>query len=148
MVEDQDRLELVDVLTQVERGMTRRLAAALKPDDVGVEEWRALSALAESAGQAMSELAEFVLVPPPTLTKLVDRLVSENLVYRRIDPADRRRVLVSLTPRGRRLHRRLRRVVEATLSPVYGDSEAAELTQRLGEIARRLQQDSSSPPQS
>lgn len=141
MVDGQDRPELIDVLTQVERGMTRRIAAALQPHDVGVEEWRALSALAESSGQAMSELAEFVLVPPPTLTKLVDRLVSANLVYRRIDPSDRRRVLVSLTPRGRRLHRRLRGVVEATLSPVYEDSEVSELARRLGEIARRLQED-------
>lgn len=147
MVEGQDRPELIGVLTQVERGMTRRIAAALKPHDVGVEEWRVLSALAESSGQAMSELAEFVLVPPPTLTKLVDRLVSENLVYRRIDPADRRRVLVSLTPRGRRLHRRLRLVVEATLSPVYEDPGTSELARRLGEIARRLRQDASSSHQ-
>ncbi len=147
MVEGQDRPELIDVLTQVERGMTRRVAAALQPHDVGVEEWRVLSALAETSGQAMSALAEFVLVPPPTLTKLVDRLVSENLVYRRIDPEDRRRVLVSLTPRGRRLHRRLRGVVEATLSPVYEDSEVSELARRLGEIARRLQEDVSSSHQ-
>lgn len=147
MVEGQDRPELIDVVAQVERAMTRRIAAALQPHDVGVVEWRTLSALAESSGQAMTELAEFVLVPPPTLTKLVDRLVSDNLVYRRIDPTDRRRVLVALTPRGRRLHRRLRGVVEATLSPIYGDSEASELAQRLGEIARRLRQDLPSPRQ-
>ncbi|MGW1008318.1 hypothetical protein [Streptomyces sp. NPDC002520] len=45
-------------------------------------------------------------MPAPSLTKLVYRMVADNLVYRRPDPAGRRRVLLHLTPRGRTLHRR------------------------------------------
>jgi DNA-binding MarR family transcriptional regulator len=49
----------------------------------------------------MTEIAEFAMVQAPTLTKVVDRMVSANLVLRRVDDADRRRVLVFASDRGR-----------------------------------------------
>ena len=47
----------------------------------------------------MSEIAEFALVPAPSLTRLVDRMATDGLVHRTVDARDRRRVLVHLTPR-------------------------------------------------
>jgi DNA-binding MarR family transcriptional regulator len=43
-----------------------------------------------------------VLLLAPKLSKLVDRMVSANLVHRRTDHADRRRVLIVVSARGRR----------------------------------------------
>jgi DNA-binding MarR family transcriptional regulator len=43
------------------------------------------------------------MLQPPTLTKVVDRMVSANLVLRRADETDRRRVLVFASDRGRQL---------------------------------------------
>ncbi len=54
----------------------------------------------------MSEIAEFALMPAPSLTRLIDRMVTDGLVYRTVDARDRRRVLVHLTARGRDLQRR------------------------------------------
>lgn len=51
-------------------------------------------------GAPQTGLAESAFLPPPTLTKLVDQFVDQNLVHRRADPYDRRRVLARLTPRG------------------------------------------------
>lgn len=132
--------DLSQLLASTERLIRRRLAAALRsagPHGIGVAEWRVLALLSDGAGHPMSEVAEFALLPPPTLTKLVDRLVADNLVYRRVDAADRRRVLVHLTARGRALHRRLNRVVRqhhAELAGITGDAEAA----RLAELLDRL----------
>ena len=42
----------------------------------------------------MGELAEAVLLNHPTLTKMVDRMVSDALVYRVQDADDRRKVLM------------------------------------------------------
>ena len=53
----------------------------------------------------MSEIAEFALVPAPSLTRLVDRMATDGLVHRTVDARDRRRVLVHLTRQGRALHR-------------------------------------------
>ena len=55
----------------------------------------------------MSELAKHILVPPASLTRLIDRMVLFHLAYRKADTVDRRRVLVYATPRGRALHRNL-----------------------------------------
>jgi DNA-binding MarR family transcriptional regulator len=58
----------------------------------------------------MGALAQNALVEPPTLTKIIDRMVSESLVLRSPDPNDRRRVLILLAPAGKALCKRLRRV--------------------------------------
>ena len=93
-----------------------------------------LSLLADGSGHSMSEIAEFALMPPPSTTKLIDRMVSNNLVYRRVDPTDRRRVLVFLSARGRAAHRRLRPVVEASIDTM--DEEP--LRDLVREIVRRV----------
>lgn len=103
---------LAQLLSQAERRMTHRLERLLGDGGVSLGEWRVLSCLANGGGRPMNEVAEFAMLPPPTLTKVVDRMVAGNLVYRGIDVRDRRRVLVFLTPRGRALHRRLHRLVE------------------------------------
>ncbi|MEV6941890.1 MarR family winged helix-turn-helix transcriptional regulator [Streptomyces sp. NPDC051172] len=98
--------DLAHLLSHAERGLGRRLAALLAEEGCSVEEWRVLSAVADGQGHPMSEIADRALMPPPSLTKLVDRMVAGNLVYRRPDPDDRRRVLLYLTARGRILHQR------------------------------------------
>jgi DNA-binding MarR family transcriptional regulator len=47
-------------------------------------------------------LAERMLLRHHSTVELVDRLVELDLVTRQADPADRRRVLLSLTPKARR----------------------------------------------
>jgi DNA-binding MarR family transcriptional regulator len=105
--------DLAHLLSHAERRLGRRLAAVLAEEGCSVEEWRVLSAIADGEGHPMSEIAGHVLMPAPSLTKLVDRMVSGNLVYRRPDPGDRRRVLLYVTPRGRMLHERAAHRVRA-----------------------------------
>ncbi|MFC4034287.1 MarR family winged helix-turn-helix transcriptional regulator [Streptomyces polygonati] len=98
--------DLAHLLSHAERRLVRRLAAVLAAEGCAVEQWRVLSAVADGAGHPMTEIAEYALLPAPSLTKLVDRMVADNLVYRRPDPGDRRRVLLHLAARGRILHQR------------------------------------------
>jgi DNA-binding MarR family transcriptional regulator len=79
----------------------------------------------------MSEVAEHAFLPAPTLTKLVDRLVANNIVYRRVDLEDRRRVRIFLTARGKSLHRRLSGIVERSQGEVLAATGDAELLQQL-----------------
>ena len=94
--------DLVHLLSRAEHLAVRRLATALEAEVAGcsVDQWRALAFLADGEGRTMTELADYALLPAPTATKLIDRLVADNLVYRHPDPTDRRRVLVYLTDRG------------------------------------------------
>ncbi len=62
---------------------------------------RVLRALKIEGGRPVGEVAEELVIGGPTLTKMVDRMVSNNLlVYRAQDSADRRRMRLHLTPDG------------------------------------------------
>ncbi|HEX5204389.1 MAG TPA: MarR family transcriptional regulator [Actinoplanes sp.] len=73
---------------------------------IGLDAWRVLTLLADGP-QSMSALSAEAFLPLPSLTRLIDQLVDDNLVYRRVDEADRRRIRAYLTTRGRRLHARI-----------------------------------------
>lgn len=92
----------------------RRIEEVVRPPEgPGLDAWRVLDLLADGHGHPMSEIATHAMVPAPTLTKIVDRLVDRGLVYRRPDDVDRRRVLVLLAQRGRDQHAALRPAVAA-----------------------------------
>lgn len=79
------------------------LSKKLKKMGVQVETWRVLQSLRSDLGYTMSELAEVVLMNPPTLTKLVDRMVADGLVQRQLSVEDNRRVQLALTDLGAKL---------------------------------------------
>ena len=132
---------LVLMLSDVERRITRRLAPVLARHDCTVERWRALALLARGDRHRMSELAEFTQLPPASLTRLIDGMVADNLVHRKVDPRDRRGVLVHLTRRGAAMQRRLSELIAAEAGAIFGDAderEVAELLESLAGIVARL----------
>jgi DNA-binding MarR family transcriptional regulator len=134
-------LELAHALSRAERTVTRQLARAMEDEGCTVEDARILLLLADGRGHSMTEVAEFTLVPAPSVTRLIDRMVADGLVHRTADPGDRRRVLVHLTPRGqvleRRLHERLQREQPALLRGAE-QAETERLLGLLGGLADRL----------
>ena len=134
--------DLAHLLSQAERRVTRRLSAALEGEGLTLAQWRVLSLLSDGAGHPMTEVAEFAMLPAPSLTKVVDRMVSLNLVYRRPDLRDRRRVLIHSSARGRRLHQRLARDLGPAvrvLDDLADGQDAAQLTRLLRRILEHPQ---------
>jgi MarR family transcriptional regulator, organic hydroperoxide resistance regulator len=132
------RAHLSYLLSEAERHLNRRLAAVLAAEGVSVEQWRILRALSDGHGHSMTDLAEAVLMPHPTLTKAVDRLVDDALVYRRQDNADRRRVAVYLSDLGHDLLGRLdRRAAEhhADVEAAFGAGRTERLMRELEALA-------------
>jgi DNA-binding MarR family transcriptional regulator len=117
--------DLAHLLSVLERHVVERQRAALAVEGCTVEEWRVVDFLADG-GHTMSEAADYAGLPSPTLTKLVDRLVANNIVYRRIDLEDRRKVRIFLTTRGKSLHRRLVAIVEHSQADLLADCVDAE----------------------
>lgn len=126
------------LMSQADRRLGGWLAAKLAVQHCSVPQWRVLRCLADGRGHPMSEIAEFAMLPGPTLTKLLDRMVAGNLVYRRADDQDRRRVLAYLSERGLSLYRQLAGVVDegqaALLTALGDDGELARLLARLSAI--------------
>ncbi|MHB1444541.1 MAG: MarR family winged helix-turn-helix transcriptional regulator [Acidimicrobiales bacterium] len=101
--------------------LARQVDVGLAEVDLSLPQYRILMFLAEGA-VAASALADNLAVSRPSVTAVVDGLVSRGLVERRHDEGDRRRVGHTLTPEGRR---------------VLGQADAAVDT-RLSEIANFL----------
>lgn len=93
--------ESLRLLSLVERELTQRLDDALKAHGSGIDQWRILALLVQQGGCPMNVVADHAMLLAPKLSKLVDRMVSANLVLRRADEQDRRRVLIVASERGR-----------------------------------------------
>ena len=104
---------LLDLLTSAQRLVWRELAERFAEEGAGVEQWRVMRALAGTEGTTMGALAEQLQVPPASLTRLVDGLVDDALVYRRPSSTDRRRIVAHLSDRGAALLERLEAIAAA-----------------------------------
>ena len=94
--------ELGDLLHQ-----WRELMASARPRwsaaDLTFTQLRALSVLARTQPQRMSDLAGGLDMTPASASALIDRMDQRGFVTRRSDPDDRRTVLVELSRRGQHI---------------------------------------------
>ncbi|WP_349295463.1 MarR family transcriptional regulator (plasmid) [Thioclava sp. 'Guangxiensis'] len=129
-----NEFSLSRLIAQVNRSAESRLGAVLKAKGLTVDHFRILTALAREDGRTMSDLASWAVVDPPTMTKMIDRLVAAGSVYRAPDPHDRRKVLVFISEHGRALQSDAEQPAEACEAEIFEDmipSERAELGRLL-----------------
>ncbi len=69
--------------------------------DLSVPQFRALGFLVRSRSASLSDVADFLGLSAPAASRLIERLVRNGLVIRKIPVTNRRRVALSATPRGR-----------------------------------------------
>ena len=77
----------------------------------------------------MSELAEMALISRSAATRLVDKIEGAGYVERSVCPTDRRGMVVTLTPEGRKVQERAAPIVLRQLQNHFGrylDHEQAE----------------------
>lgn len=80
--------------------VARVAANAVAEVDLTLAQYRVL-VFVDDTDRAATEVARLLGVSPSTLTAVVDGLCSRDLVERRSDPSDGRRVLLSITSAGR-----------------------------------------------
>jgi DNA-binding MarR family transcriptional regulator len=131
--------DLLHLLTQAERLLQRRLSVILRAEQCTPEAWRVLTQLAAEGGRPMTEVADGAFLPPGTLTKVMDQLVEHSLVYRRVDPLDRRRIRAYLSPRGRQLHDRIADQVRGSVGELaMPEGDRDQLAALLGALTGAL----------
>ncbi|WP_425005615.1 MarR family winged helix-turn-helix transcriptional regulator [Mycolicibacterium sp. S3B2] len=108
-------------LSALGRTLSRRVDDVVEAAGLSADQWYTLDVIIRNDGVAMNDLARSLSIPPPTVTKFVDRLVTKALVFRLVDHEDRRRLLVHAARRGSEVH--------AALAPAVCDVESAFLSE-------------------
>lgn len=134
-----DDYRLDDQIGYVLRRVTQRhlaLFAAAIPE-VTTTQFAVLARLAEIGPQSQNHLGRETAMDAATIKGVVDRLARLGYVETRADPADRRRLTVSLTAAGERLFASRRTtalsVSAETLAPLTAE-EARQLTALLARL--------------
>ncbi|MBL8390165.1 MAG: MarR family transcriptional regulator [Hydrogenophaga sp.] len=93
----------------------------------------------ERDGVTVSELGERLFLDSGTLTPLLKRLESAGLLTRQRDSADERRVVIRLSPTGRQVKARAKKIPECVMQAVQCNlDEVLALTRQLQSLRRRL----------
>ena len=103
MISDDRTGEIIQALAPLLAQQRQRMAARCHAHGVSLLGFQVLAILEMREAIPMGHLADELDVALPNATGLVNRMEERGLVARRDDPADRRVVLVELTPAGRRL---------------------------------------------
>jgi MarR family transcriptional regulator, organic hydroperoxide resistance regulator len=104
------------------------------------QEW-ILFQLWNEEGQTQSQLVNRLRVEPPTVTKTLDRLEKAGLVERQPDPDDARVSRVYLTPAGKALETKVRKIwddLEVLTAAGLSEVELALLGRLLDHIYQNL----------
>ena len=87
--------------------------------DLSVPQFRALLFIGRRSRCSLSEVAQHVGTTLPAMSKLVDGLVSRNLIARVPETEDRRRLALSLTAEGAALRDLVRSETQASLADLF-----------------------------
>ena len=127
------------------RASHTRIAAALESIGLTPALFGLLNILGAREGAMQQELGSAMGVEPSTMVSLIDELESAGLAKRRPHPTDRRARAVAVTPKGRRVLERARKMAMQVEDEVLRGLTAAERRELLTLLRRALD---SAPPQS
>jgi len=128
--------EVFQLIETASRQLKRLQSATLRATGLTPPQYFILSQLWEQDGRPFKDLASLLHSSPATITEIADSLESKGLVFRAPNPADRRSLLVSLTPGGESL-----RQSTPALQEMFGECCCgldAEETQQLGLLLKKL----------
>jgi DNA-binding MarR family transcriptional regulator len=130
------------LIKAIARELDRQVNDAMRPLGLTAPQADALSVLAQAGPVALKELGEMLIAEAGHPSRLVDRLVEAGLVQRVAATEDRRRVVLSLTARGRRLEKRASEARAAALEVarrLVGERDIGGSLELLRELVRYTQ---------
>jgi len=131
----QSETTLLYLVKRVELAVRSRLDEVLRPGGLTTLQYTALTVLQRHpASLTSAQLARNSFVTAQTMADMVSALLDRGLIDRKRDPADRRRLVLTLTPEGEALLSRFRGPVEELEARMLSDltaKQAAELRTSL-----------------
>lgn len=96
-------LKTLVILSRCMQSVHKREYKTIKEGGLTVSQFAVLEVLYHKGDLRISEIIDKILSTGGNMTVVIDNLVKENLVERRIDSSDRRVNLISITEKGRKL---------------------------------------------
>ena len=136
-----------DFLLQQLGHCTRLAHAAVRPHyarhmatlDLKPSEFAVLSLLAANPGASQRQVADAVMISPPNMAALMERMHARGLLRRESDPADKRLSLLYLTAEGESLHARAAAQVELLEEQASSMLSSAEKQQLLALLRKMIE---------
>ena len=110
------------VMRSIRREMRRHRVAELS-----VPQLRTLAFLDRNPGACLFKVADHLGVTRPTASVIIDRLVRRGLLLRAEDPRERRKIVITLTPKGARVLEQARNATRSWLAGVLAPWPLATL---------------------
>jgi DNA-binding MarR family transcriptional regulator len=131
--------QLCFALYSASLAMTKLYKPLLEELGITYPQYLVLLVLWEDDGLTVSALGERLYLDSGTLTPLLKRMESANLLSRLRDTQDERRVLICLSAAGRKLKARARRIPGCVLQASQCDvTEAMALTRQVQALRNRI----------
>ena len=118
-------------------GTSLNLKNDLRPAKMTLARWRTLSVLTATDGRSMGELATYMVIEQPALSRVIDQMERDGLVTRRLASNDNRVVQVYLTDAGRQMFRQIRPLELRHYERAIEGFKATEL-EELNKLLSRL----------
>ena len=133
-------LKILSPLHKAKRQIEIYLEAHIRADNVTVIEGHLLAYLLVYSPASVGELSQMTGLKPSTMTSILDRMEERGFLERKPNPDDRRSWLVSLSPAGTELAKRMRAMVEEFEAEVLGELSDTELEgfRRVFEVIERI----------
>ena len=125
-----------------QRELERLSNEAMRPLGLTGAQADAVFVIGQAGPLSLKELGKLLIAEAGHPSRLVDRLVEAGLVERRAAEGDRRRVELSLTPKGRRLEKRIVAAREGVLDfarQVIGDRDVMPVLEFFRELLQYSQ---------
>ncbi|HLM85494.1 MAG TPA: winged helix DNA-binding protein [Solirubrobacteraceae bacterium] len=129
--------ELALVVKAAQRELDRRSNDAMRPLGLTGAQADALTVIRQTQPISLKDLGDLLIAEAGHPSRLVDRLVESGWVERREAKNDRRRVVLSLTPTGRRLETRAAKARQQLLDlghTLIGDRDLEAPTELLRDL--------------
>lgn len=136
--------DFLSILPLVRRSINKKvLKSALGQTEaaISIPHFEIMKTLQEDGTRHIAEIGEKLSIPKPQMTHLIDHLVCQGIVERRVVETDRRSINIVLTSKGRRMIKEhdcmVRESINAKLS-CLSNEELQELSASLRILYRTL----------
>lgn len=116
-------------LLRAREALMQHFRPHLRANGLSEQQWRVLRALAEAGSMEIAALGEMCQIHPASLSRMLPNLEAEGRIARRTAQEDQRSTIVSITPKGRTIFRRIAKESEQIYTAIEHKIGARELSQ-------------------